>query len=167
MKIQTNARWSTVCVLALVLAGCEPTETPSEATPDAQTTVLEQAVDQRGEPCTCVAENMEAMRALLESLESTKSLSSQELNAQVAEMVLPCMKPTGNAESDRAYSRAMGECEAFAELTGVMNQVKDEVQSRIEKEVRVVKKMSSAVPKAPRGAKLHGASDQTSTCVPE
>ena len=132
MKIQTNAWWSTVCVLALVLAGCgNATETPSEATSDAQTSGLEQAVEQRGEPCTCVAENMEAMRALLESLESTESLSSQELNAQVAEMVLPCMKPTGDAESDRAYSRAMGECEAFAELTGVMNQVKDEVQSRI------------------------------------
>ena len=135
MKIQTNA-WSTVCVLALVLAGCgNATETPSESTPDNQTSGLEQAVEQRGEPCTCVAENMEAMRALLESLESTESLSSEELNAQVADMVLPCMKPTGDAESDRAYSRAMGECEAFAELTGVMNQVKDEVQSRIEKEV--------------------------------
>ena len=132
MKIQTNAWWSTVCVLALVLAGCEPTETPSEATPDAQTSVLEQAVDQRGEPCTCVAENMEAMRALLESLESTESLSSQELNAQVAEMVLPCMKPTGDAVA-RVLPRH-GEREAFAELTGVMI-VKDEVQSRIEKEV--------------------------------
>ena len=136
MKIQSNALWSTVCVLALVLAGCgNATETASEATSDAQNSGLEQAVDQRGEPCTCVAENMEAMRALLESLESTESLSSQELNAQVAEMVLPCMKPTGDAESDRAYSRAMGDCEAFAELTGVMNQVKYEVQSRIEKEV--------------------------------
>ena len=103
--------------------------------PDAQASGLEQAVEQRGEPCTCVAENMEAMRALLESLESTESLSSQELNAQVADMVLPCLKPTGDAESDRAYSRAMSECEAFAELTDVMNQVKNEVQSRIEKEV--------------------------------
>ena len=122
-------------MLALVLAGCEATETPSEATSGTNSSSLEQAVEQRGEPCTCVAENMEAMRALLESLESTESLSSQELNAQVAEMVLPCMKPTGDAESDRAYSRAMGECEAFVELTDVMNQVKNEVQSRIEEEV--------------------------------
>ena len=135
MTIQKNAWWSTVCVLALVLAGCEATETPSEATSGTNASSLEQAVEQRGEPCTCVAENMEAMRALLESLESTESLSSQELNAQVAEMVLPCMKPTGDAESDRAYSRAMGECEAFVELTDVMNQVKNEVQSRIEEEV--------------------------------
>ena len=45
------------------------------------------------------------------------------------------MKPTGDAESDRAYSRAMGECGAFVELTDVMNQVKNEVQSRIEEEV--------------------------------
>ena len=29
----------------------------------------------------------------------------------------------------------MGECEAFVELTDVMNQVKNEVQSRIEEEV--------------------------------
>ena len=122
-------------MLALVLAGCEVTETPSEATSGTNASSLQQAVEQRGEPCTCVAENMEAMRALLESLESTESLSSQELNAQVAEMVLPCMKPTGDAESDRAYSRAMGECEAFVELTDVMNQVKNEVQSRIEEEV--------------------------------
>ena len=122
-------------MLTLGLAGCEATETPSEATSGTSASSLEQAVEQRGEPCTCVAENMEAMRALLESLESTESLSSQELNAQVAEMVLPCMKPTGDAESDRAYSRAMGECEAFVELTDVMNQVKNEVQSRIEEEV--------------------------------
>ena len=135
MTIQKNAWWSTVFVLALVLAGCEATEKPSEATSGTNASSLEQAVEQRGEPCTCVAENMEAMRALLESLESTESLSSQELNAQVAEMVLPCMKPTGDAESDRAYSRAMGECGAFVELTDVMNQVKNEVQSRIEEEV--------------------------------
>ena len=135
MTIQKNAWWSTVCVLALVFAGCEATEPPSEAPSGTNASSLEQAVEQRGEPCTCVAENMEAMRALLESLESTESLSSQELNAQVAEMVLPCMKPTGDAESDRAYSRAMGECEAFVELTDVMNQVKNEVQSRIEEEV--------------------------------
>ena len=134
MTIQTNAWWGTACAFALVLASCgNATETPSAAAPEASS--LEQAVDQRGEPCTCVAENMEAMRGLLESLESTESLSSQELNAQVAEMVLPCMKPTGDADSDRAYSRAMGECDAFLELTDVMNQVKDEVQSRIEKEV--------------------------------
>jgi hypothetical protein len=87
MTTQKNAWWSTVCALALVLASCgNATETPAEATPDTQTSGLEQAVEQRGEPCTCVAENMEAMRALLESLESTESLSSQELNAQVAEM---------------------------------------------------------------------------------
>ena len=136
MTIHKNAWWSTVCVFALVLANCgNAPETPVEAIPDTQTSGLEQAVEQRGEPCTCVAENMEAMRALLESLESTESLSSQELNAQVSEMVLPCLKPTGNAEADRAYAGVMGECEAFAELTDVMNQVKNEVQSRIENEV--------------------------------
>ena len=136
MTIQTNAWWGAACLLFLVLAGCDnASEAPAEATPEAGVFALEEAIQQRGEPCICVAENMEAMRGLLESLESTESLSSQELNAQVADMVLPCMKPTGDSESDLAYSRAMGQCEAFVELTGVMNQVKDEVQSRIEKEV--------------------------------
>ena len=127
--------WSATLALALALTSCETaSESPSESAHEAAASSLELAVEQRGEPCTCVAENMEAMLGLLESLKSTPSLSAQSLNAKVAEMVLPCMKPTGDGESDRAYSRAMGECADFMELTSVMNDVKNEVQSRIQKE---------------------------------
>ena len=119
----------------VALAGCEAEEkNPDESNAAAKAPDLSVAIEQRGEPCTCVLENMEAMTGLIESLESVETLSSQELNFQISEMILPCMKPTGDAELDRAYSRAMGKCEDFGALTDIMTQVKDEVQARIQQE---------------------------------
>ena len=92
------------------------------------------AIADRGEPCNCVAENQEAMTGLLESLRSTERVTAQEINIQIAQMMLPCMKPTGNTELDREYSRAMGQCEGFAALTDVMTEVKEEVQARVTQE---------------------------------
>jgi predicted component of type VI protein secretion system len=81
-----------------------------------------------------VAENQEAMAGLLESLKSTERVTAQEINLQIAQMMLPCMKPTGNVDLDREYSRAMGQCEGFAALTEVMTEVKVEVQARVSQE---------------------------------
>lgn len=118
-----------------MMASCGGAEAPeNEPTETTPTGGLEQAVEERGEPCVCVTENLEAMTGLLESLKSTESITAQELNIQIAQMMLPCMKPTGNKESDREYSRAMGRCDNFTDLTDVMSQVKVEVQDRVEAE---------------------------------
>ena len=120
---------------ALVLASCGGPEVAEEAPAETNTaSSLEQAIAERGEPCNCVAENQEAMAGLLESLKSTEQVTAQEINLQIAQMMLPCMKPTGNMESDREYSRAMGLCDKFSELTDVMSEVKTEVQARVEEE---------------------------------
>ena len=131
-----NKFWISTLAMAMVaLAGCEAEEkNPDESNAAAKAPDLSVAIEQRGEPCTCVMENMEAMTGLIESLESVETLSSQELNFQISEMILPCMKPTGDAELDRAYARAMGKCEDFGALTDIMTQVKNEVQARIQQE---------------------------------
>lgn len=107
------------------------TEASSDPTPEE---ALATAVEQRGEPCDCVAENQEAMSGLLESLESSAGVTAQELNIQIANMILPCMKPAGNQMQDLEYSRAMGKCEQFKALTDVMLEVKTAVQVRVEEE---------------------------------
>ena len=53
--------------------------------------------------------------------------------------MLPCMKPTGDTPSDLEYSRAMGRCDRFADLTEVMSGIKREVQERILKETEDAK----------------------------
>ena len=105
-----------------------------EDTPAVQAPTLEDAVAQRGDPCVCVEENIEAMDGLLESLKDVEGVTSKELNIQISQMMLPCMKPTGNLDLDREYSRAMGQCEGFAALTEVMTEVKVEVQARVSQE---------------------------------
>ena len=136
MKHNPTPWWQAgMLACTLILASCESANVAEEA-PAAQTEAptLDTAIAERGEPCTCVAENLEAMTGLLESLKSTEKVTAQELNIQIAQMMLPCMKPTGDTNIDREYSRAMGQCEQFAELTDVMTQVKVEVQSRVEQE---------------------------------
>jgi hypothetical protein len=133
MKINRATNWLTVfAACAVVLASCSG----AEETPVDEPTVsfLELAIEQRGEPCACLTENNEAMSGLLESLRSTEKVSAQELNIQIAQMMLPCMKPTGNVDTDMAYSRAMGDCERFSEFVEVMKQVKTEVQTRVTEE---------------------------------
>lgn len=139
MKINQATWWqSGLVACALVMASCggaEVAEETSAETPaEVPATGIEQVNENRGEPCICVAENLEAMSGLLESLKSTEKMTAQELNIQIAQMMLPCMKPTGNLEADREYSRAMGQCENFSELTSVMSEVKTEVQTRVAEE---------------------------------
>jgi hypothetical protein len=135
MKINQATWWqSGLVACALVMASCGGAEVAEETPAEVPATGLEQAIEDRGEPCTCVTENLEAMSGLLESLKSTEKITAQELNIQIAQMMLPCMKPTGNLEADRDYSRAMGQCENFSELTGVMSEVKTEVQTRVAEE---------------------------------
>ena len=148
MKLNRATRWQTsLAACALVLASCGgadapedtaavPTEAaqeqaPAEVSPEE---ALKEAIAQRGEPCDCVAENKEAMSGLLESMESTPGLSAQELNLQIAKLILPCMKPVGQQTQDIEYSRAMGKCDDFQSLTEVMLKVKTEVQKRVEEE---------------------------------
>lgn len=137
MNMNQPTWWQTGLVAcAMVLASCGEAEAPQEEAPaevPAEMS-LEEAIEERGEPCACVVENLEAMSGLLESLRSTEKISAQEINIQIAQMMLPCMKPTGNMELDREYSRAMGQCENFSELTDVMSEVKTEVQARVEEE---------------------------------
>ena len=119
----------------VLLFSCEspaPAEAPPTQDPEAMT--LEESIDLRGEPCVCVSENLEAMTGLLETLQSMQNITSQELNIQIAQRMLPCMKPTGETQSDLIYSRAMGRCEQFSQLTEVMSGIKQEVQERILKE---------------------------------
>ena len=133
MKNNTSL-WLQTCTLAcfLFLAGCNASEVADQAPPqEPEAPTMEQAIAERGEPCTCVAENHEAMSGLLESLRSTERVTAQEINIQIAQMMLPCMKPSGNIDLDRQYSRAMGQCDGFAALTDVMTQVKEEVQARV------------------------------------
>ena len=133
MKNNTSL-WLQTCTLAciLFLAGCNASEVADQAPPqEPEAPTMEQAIAERGEPCTCVAENHEAMSGLLESLRSTERVTAQEINIQIAQRMLPCMKPSGNIDLDGQYSRAMGQCDGFAALTDVMTQVKEEVQARV------------------------------------
>lgn len=126
------------CTLLLAACGSAPVEevpaAPEVSQEQLEAEALAKAVETRGEPCDCVVENMEAMSALLESLKSTERMTAQELNIQIATMLLPCMKPEGDTMQDRAFSKAMGKCEGFAGLTEVMTQVKNEVQARVQEE---------------------------------
>lgn len=136
MNNNSTPWWQTgALVCTLILASCGGSEVAEQApAEEPEAPGLEQAVAERGEPCNCVAENFEAMSGLLESLKSTERITAQEINIQIAQMMLPCMKPTGNTDLDREYSRAMGQCEGFAALTDVMTEVKEEVQARVQYE---------------------------------
>ena len=105
-----------------------------EDTPTVQVPTLEDAVDLRGDPCVCVEENIEAMDGLLESLKDVEGVTSQQLNIQISQMMLPCIQPTDNTALDRLYTREMGNCPSFPALTERMTKVKDEVQQRMQKE---------------------------------
>ena len=125
----------------LLLLSCNstaPAEAPPSQEPGAMT--LDESIELRGEPCVCVSENLEAMTGLLETLQSMENITSQELNIQIAQRMLPCMKPTGETQSDLEYSRAMGQCDQFGDLTEVMSGIKQEVQERILKESEDSKK---------------------------
>ena len=120
---------------AAMLTSCGGQDAPpAEDTPVVQTPTLEDAVAQRGDPCVCVEENIEAMDALLEYLKDGDGVTSQELNLQISERMLPCIQPTDNRALDRMYTREMGNCPSFATLTERMVSVKDEVQQRMQKE---------------------------------
>jgi len=131
-------RTASMALAVALLASCGsevPKETPSESptTEDYTTT----AIEQRGEPCVCVDENIEVMQGFLETLESAADddvMSASEVNIAVANQMLPCMKPTGETNLDRAYSRAMGTCEDFRALTDLMSSIKVIVQSKLESE---------------------------------
>lgn len=112
--------------------------------------VLQRAVDQRGTPCDCVDQNLEAMAAFLETLNEGDAVSAQEINAQLAEMIFPCMRPTGDSRADQLYSKDMGVCPNFLELTDVMKQVKAQVQVRVQREAE---KAASENPLKVSGAK--------------
>ena len=114
-----------------------PAEAPQPQEPESMT--LDESIELRGEPCVCVSENLEAMTGLLETLQSMENITSQELNIQIAQRMLPCMKPTGDTPADLEYSRAMGRCDRFADLTEVMSGIKLEVQERILKETEDAK----------------------------
>lgn len=126
------------CTLLLAACGSAPVEeapaTPEVSQEQLEAEALAKAIESRGEPCACVVENTEAMSGLLESLQSTEKVTAQELNIQIATMLLPCMKPKGDTMQDRAFSKAMGKCEGFSNLTEVMTQVKNEVQTRVQEE---------------------------------
>jgi len=126
--------WLLTSTLAciLFLAGCNASELADQATAqEPEAPKMEQAIAERGEPCTCVTENHEAMSGLLESLVSLERVTAQEINIQIAQIMLPCMKPSGNIDLDLEYSSAMGQCEGFPALTDVMTQIKEEVQARL------------------------------------
>ena len=120
---------------AAMLTSCENQEAPpAQETPTVQAPTLEDAVDLRGDPCVCVEENIEAMDGLLESLKDVEGVTSQQLNIQISQMMLPCIQPTDNTALDRLYTREMGNCPSFPALTERMTKVKDEVQQRMQKE---------------------------------
>ena len=120
---------------AAMLTSCENQEAPPvQDTPTVEAPTLEDAVDLRGDPCVCVEENIEAMDGLLESLKDVEGVTSQELNIQISQMMLPCIQPTDNTALDRLYTREMGNCPSFPALTERMTKVKDEVQQRMQKE---------------------------------
>jgi hypothetical protein len=124
-----------ILACAALLTGCGGQEAPpTEDTPAVQAPTLEDAVAQRGDPCVCVEENIEAMDGLLESLKDVEGVTSQELNIQISQMMLPCIQPTDNPTLDRMYTREMGNCPSFSALTDRMTKVKDEVQQRMQKE---------------------------------
>lgn len=134
-----HLNWKNVSLAFGIVAflGCGETTTKEEVVPQIETrSCMELSLEERGDPCNCVNENLEAMKGLVESIESTSSISAEEINLQISEMMLPCMKPTGDAECDREYSRAMGQCESFVALTEVMSEVKEVVQERINQEAR-------------------------------
>ena len=120
---------------AAMLTSCENQEAPPvQDTPTVEAPTLEDAVDLRGDPCVCVEENIEAMDGLLESLKDVEGVTSQQLNIQISQMMLPCIQPTDNTALDRLYTREMGNCPSFPALTERMTKVKDEVQQRMQKE---------------------------------
>ncbi len=120
---------------AALLTSCENQEAPqAQEPPTVQAPTLEDAVAQRGDPCVCVEENIEAMDGLLESLKDVEGVTSQQLNIQISQMMLPCIQPTDNTALDRLYTREMGNCPSFPALTERMTKVKDEVQQRMQKE---------------------------------
>ena len=69
-----------VAMMCLLESCGESTGEATSAAPAVPT--LEQAIAERGEPCECVVENLEAMSGLLESLKSTEKISAQEINIQ-------------------------------------------------------------------------------------
>ena len=108
----SSLRNASMALAVALLASCgaeAPKETLAEAPAADDYTAT--AIEQRGEPCACVDENIEAMQGLLETLESAAAddvMSASEVNIAVANQMLPCMKPTGDSNVDRAYARAMG-----------------------------------------------------------
>lgn len=133
--------WRRVALIGLVFAmascGSQAPEAAQEETP--ATDYAAEAIADRGEPCACVDENIEAMQGLVETIESASEgdvLTAMDINVAVANQMLPCMKPTGELEKDRAYSRAMGACENFTGLTDLMTIIKNAVQEKMESEQR-------------------------------
>jgi hypothetical protein len=144
----SSLRNASMALAVALLASCgaeAPKETPAEAPAADDYTAT--AIEQRGEPCACVDENIEAMQGLLETLESAAAddvMSASEVNIAVANQMLPCMKPTGDANVDRAYARAMGTCEDFRALTDLMSSIKVIVQSKLESEQQTAQGLDGA-----------------------
>jgi hypothetical protein len=133
--------WLVVAVCAMGALGCESNESAVDGAPEVQAPagptdaeLLEAAIAERGEPCACVAENLEAMSAFLVAIDGDAAATAQQLNARLSEMLFPCLRPTNDPKKDSLYSQAIGRCDEFQDLTSVMNSVKTKMQERVELE---------------------------------
>lgn len=139
--MKTNNVWMALAVCAMFALGCESSDPSVEGAAEVQAPamptdeeLLEEAIAERGEPCECVAENLEAMTGFLAAIDGDNAATSQELNARLSDMLFPCLRPTNDPKKDSLYSLAIGRCAQFQDLTSVMNSVKIKMQERVELE---------------------------------
>ena len=137
-KIQLALGTVALTGVTLTLASCagESTTTPeSPSTPKAtqpeapKGMSLEDAVAKYGEPCKCVTDNLNAMRELAEVIQATPEMGGQDINIQIAQKMLPCMKSTGE-EHSMEYSSAMSQCEGQPAFLEVMSEITSEIRER-------------------------------------
>ena len=86
MNMKRSSWWQLGLVAcAAMLASCGGAEVAEEAAaPEPSVSLLEEAIEQRGEPCTCVSENLEAMSGLLGRLQLRRVCFSSWRNRAAA-----------------------------------------------------------------------------------
>ena len=99
-----------VAMMCLLESCGESTGEATSAAPAVPT--LEQAIEERGDPCDCVAENKESAEAFLEGQEHGQ-VSTAELNVLISE-ALPCIVRQPRARPP--HTQAMGSVEFINSL---------------------------------------------------
>ena len=104
--------------IALVAIGCG-NDSSVEST-DVYERTVEEINSERGDPCDCINDKIDAVDVFLAEIKEGKYSSSDALNKALETTMDGCMAPIGHREVDIAWSESLKGCETYGSIIEAM-----------------------------------------------